>query len=106
LAGEQIPIAARIASVADVFDALTHKRSYKEAWPVDQAIDTIKEMRGLNFDPVVVDAALLTIESLIAEHGYEGMDALLSARAAENPTVAARAFFRRSFQSSVARAAS
>ncbi len=101
LSGEQIPIAARIASVADVFDALTHKRTYKEAWPVSKAIETIKEMRGRNFDPMVVDAALQTINGLIEQHGVDGLDAVLSARAADNPMISARAFLGRAYHPSV-----
>lgn len=53
-----IPVAARVTAVADVFDALTHERPYKTAWPVDQALDEIKKQRGLQFDPDVVDAML------------------------------------------------
>jgi putative two-component system response regulator len=56
LAGEQIPIAGRIVSVADVFDALVHDRPYKEAWPVDQAAEEIIKQAGRQFDPQVVDA--------------------------------------------------
>jgi len=58
LAGEDIPICGRIIAVADVFDALTHERPYKEAWPVDQAVQEIREQRGRQFDPQVVDAFL------------------------------------------------
>jgi len=56
LKGEQIPLLARICSVADVFDALTSRRPYKEAWPVEQAIDWISERSGSQFDPSVVSA--------------------------------------------------
>ncbi len=58
LAGEHIPIAGRITTVADVFDALTHKRPYKEAWPVDQAIAEVAQQRERQFDPSVADAFL------------------------------------------------
>jgi putative two-component system response regulator len=54
-AGE-IPLVGRITTVADVFDALTHARPYKEAWPVERAIDEIVSQRGEQFDPRVVDA--------------------------------------------------
>jgi len=60
LAGEAIPIEARIVSVADVFDALTHARPYKVAWEVNEAIAEIKAQSGRQFDPRVVDAFLLT----------------------------------------------
>jgi PAS domain S-box-containing protein len=56
LAGDQIPIAGRIVSVADVFDALTHSRPYKDAWPVALAVREISEGSGRQFDPAVVAA--------------------------------------------------
>jgi len=56
LAGEAIPLAARIVALADVFDALTSKRPYKEAWPVERALAVLEEERGRHFDPVVHDA--------------------------------------------------
>jgi PAS domain S-box-containing protein len=56
LAGEAIPIAGRIVAVADVFDALTHSRPYKEAWSRDRALQTIHEGAGAHFDPLVVAA--------------------------------------------------
>jgi len=56
LAGVQIPLLARICSVADVFDALISTRPYKEAWPVPKAVDWINAQRGLKFDPEVVAA--------------------------------------------------
>ena len=58
LAGEAIPIEGRITSVADVFDALTHKRPYKPAWPTEEAIAEIKKQAGRQFDPTVTDAFL------------------------------------------------
>lgn len=60
LAGGAIPIEARIVSVADVFDALTHERPYKEAWPVSAALAEIESQQGAQFDPQVV-AAFLTV---------------------------------------------
>jgi putative two-component system response regulator len=54
LAGEEIPIEARIISVADVFDALTHDRPYKKAWTIQEAICEIKEQSGKQFDPRIV----------------------------------------------------
>ena len=56
LAGESIPLAGRIVAVADVFDALTHARPYKLAWPVAQAVAEIQRMSGTQFDPGVVEA--------------------------------------------------
>ncbi len=60
LIGEEIPIEGRIVSVADVFDALTHERPYKEAWPLEKALEEIERARGTQFDPQVVDAFLAT----------------------------------------------
>jgi putative two-component system response regulator len=56
LGGEAIPLAGRIAAVADVFDALTHERPYKPAWPVREAVAEILRQRRRQFDPRVVDA--------------------------------------------------
>jgi putative nucleotidyltransferase with HDIG domain len=60
LAGERIPLAGRIVAVADVFDALTHDRPYKPAWPISQGIARIKRAAGTQFDPRVVSAFLAT----------------------------------------------
>jgi hypothetical protein len=58
LRGDDIPLAARIAAVADVFDALTSQRPYKDAWPTVDAIEEIKRLRGSHLDPTIVDAFL------------------------------------------------
>lgn len=54
--GEEISLAARIVAVADVFDALTSKRPYKEAWSSDRGITAIEVDSGKHFDPAVVEA--------------------------------------------------
>ena len=54
LAGEDIHILGRIVALVDVFDALANKRCYKDAWPIDKAVDFIKEGAGSQFDPNVV----------------------------------------------------
>lgn len=56
--GEEIPLCARIMAVADVFDALTSKRCYKEAMPLEKAYAIIREESGVHFDPVVAEAFL------------------------------------------------
>ena len=56
LRGEEIPLVARVVAVADAFDALTHVRPYKEAWPVEEAMAEMELERGAQFDPRVVDA--------------------------------------------------
>jgi PAS domain S-box-containing protein len=58
LVGADIPLVGRIVAVADVYDALTHDRPYKAAWPVDQALAMIRSGAGGQFDPAVVDAFL------------------------------------------------
>ncbi|HEV2125749.1 MAG TPA: response regulator, partial [Chloroflexota bacterium] len=59
--GDVIPLAGRIVAVADVFDALTHARPYKEAWPLEDAIAEITRQRGHQFDPLVVDAFIQVV---------------------------------------------
>ncbi|MCR5494189.1 MAG: HD domain-containing protein [Treponema sp.] len=54
LKGKDIPLAARIVSVADVFDALSHKRCYKDAWSLDDAFSEIQNGSGTQFDPEIV----------------------------------------------------
>ena len=56
LKGEQIPLSARIMAVADVFDALVSRRSYKEGMPFEKAMDIIKDGSGSHFDPQIVKA--------------------------------------------------
>jgi putative two-component system response regulator len=56
LKGDAIPISGRIAALADVYDALVHERPYKEAWSHEQAVAEIRRLRGVHFDPRVVDA--------------------------------------------------
>jgi len=58
LHGEDIPLVARVVTVADVFDALVSQRTYKRAWTMDEAISYLKEQRGKHFDAKCVDAFL------------------------------------------------
>ena len=58
LRGDEIPLSARIVSVADVLDALTHERPYKQAWPVSKALKEIERCSGSQFDANVVKACL------------------------------------------------
>lgn len=58
LTGDQTPIEGRIVAVADVFDALTHERPYKEAWPRERALAEIASQSGRQFDPAVVETFL------------------------------------------------
>jgi putative two-component system response regulator len=58
LAGEEIPLAGRLVALADVFDALSHRRPYKEAMPHELAVAEIRALSATHFDPRVVDAFL------------------------------------------------
>lgn len=62
LKGEEIPLAARIMSIADVYDALGTKRVYKDPFPQEKCIAIITEGRGTQFDPVIVDAFLESVD--------------------------------------------
>ena len=66
LAGEDIPLWGRICALADVFDALTSKRPYKEAFPNEKAYAILKEGRGRHFDPGVVDVFFEHLEEILA----------------------------------------
>lgn len=70
LAGESIPIAARLMAVADVFDALISPRVYKVAMPYDKAHDLIAAERGKHFDPDVADAFLAGFDDFVAVAEY------------------------------------
>ncbi len=65
LRGDQIPLPARIAAVADVYDALTTKRPYKDAFTHEHAAGIIRESAGAHFDPEVVDAFLEVEQGII-----------------------------------------
>lgn len=56
LKGDEIPLGARIIAVADFFDALTHKRHYREPMPIEEVLDLIDDQTGSKFDPAVVNA--------------------------------------------------
>ncbi len=58
LKGEEIPLSARVMAVADVFDALVSRRSYKEPFPIEKALSIIREDAGSHFDPLVAKAFL------------------------------------------------
>jgi len=65
LAGDEIHIFARITALCDVFDALSSKRIYKEAWPMDEVLEFIKKERGKQFDPNIVDAFFIRLEKIL-----------------------------------------
>ena len=88
LAGEAIPLEGRLCALCDVFDALTSKRPYKEAWSVEQALEEIKNNAGSHFDSRLVDCFLgilpgiLVIRSQFPDtdehHGHDFQDLLVS----------------------------
>jgi putative two-component system response regulator len=91
LAGERIPLPARIVAVADVFDAVTCHRPYrKNPMPVPEALDLIRKGRGSHFDPAVVDAFFAVQDEVLAikdqfRDGDESRFLLMANRAEANP---------------------
>ena len=83
-----IPLAARITALADVFDALTHRRPYKEAWSVDSALDAIAVLKGQQFDPELTDLFLALVPRLQREVG--DLDQFLGQAARESRFIQAR----------------
>lgn len=77
--GSMIPLAARVTALADVFDALTHRRCYKEAWTVPDALKEIASLSGKHFDPELTEIFLKLVPSLQAQHG--DLDTYLGAEA-------------------------
>jgi hypothetical protein len=74
LKGEEIPIEARIVAVADVFDALTSRRPYKEPYEIERAVEIIEKDSGKHFDPKVVQAfkkALPEMIKILKKYGVE-----------------------------------
>ena len=66
LAGDEIPIAGRIAAIGDVFDALTSDRVYRGAVPFEDAVEHMRSERGRHFDPALLDVFLSSPEELHA----------------------------------------
>ncbi len=83
-----IPLPARITALADVFDALTHRRPYKEAWPIDAALATIATLKGIQFDPHLTDLFLALVPRLRREVG--DLDEYLGQAARESRFIQAR----------------
>jgi putative two-component system response regulator len=75
--GEDIPIEGRICAICDVFDALTSERPYKEAWPIEKAMNLIREESGRHFDPTLT----ILFENILDDILYyrsQHMDSLIS----------------------------
>ena len=88
LSGSAIPLSSRITALADVFDALTHKRPYKQAWPIERATDEIASLTGRQFDPQLTLMFLGLIGKLQTEYG--DLDAFLGQAALNSPFLQAR----------------
>ncbi len=73
LAGDEIPIEARIMAIADVYDALISKRIYKPPFPHEKAVEIIAEGKGRHFDPDMVEA-FLALEDTFRQIGYKYAD--------------------------------
>ncbi len=69
LAGENIHIYARIVAIADVFDALSSRRSYKEGWSMQETLDFFKKQSGKHFDPHLIDILFDHIDDFLALYG-------------------------------------
>ena len=65
LVGNEVPLVGRIVSLADVFDALTSPRVYKDAWSIDESVAYIVELTGKHFDPKVVEAFMSSLDELL-----------------------------------------
>ncbi|MGC4042732.1 MAG: HD domain-containing protein [Armatimonas sp.] len=85
LAGEEIPLTARILAVADVYDALTSSRSYRSAWSHERALTVIREGVGTHFDPALVDAFLKVIDGVVEEMATEGIGPLAKPQGTSSP---------------------
>jgi putative two-component system response regulator len=76
LAGTDIPLEGRIVALADVFDALSSRRCYKEAWPEPRVVDFLREQKGRQFDPDLVEVLLDSLPDVrtIKEHHEDSDD--------------------------------
>jgi PAS domain S-box-containing protein/putative nucleotidyltransferase with HDIG domain len=72
LTGELIPLAARIFSIVDVWDALSSDRPYRTAWSTEAVLDYIKQNSGTHFDPRVVDVFINHLDDIVFEHTGAG----------------------------------
>jgi len=88
IGGAAIPLAARITALSDVFDALTHRRPYKESWSVARALDEIAYLKGHQFDPELTELFLSLIRRLQREVG--DLDEYLGQAARLSPFIRAR----------------
>jgi len=77
VSGNRIPVSARIAAISDVFDALSSDRPYKQAWPIEKVVETIKAESDRHFEPVMVELFLENLPEITAikdrysDHEYQ-----------------------------------
>lgn len=64
--GEEIPPFGRLVAIADVYDALSSQRVYKEPWDQEQVLDQLRKERGKHFDPEMIDAFFIALDSIKA----------------------------------------
>ena len=78
-AGEAIPIEARTAAVADVFDALLSERPYKKAWSMDRTLEYMRQQRGFHFDPNCIDAFFSRLDQvMVIRHQFGDNNKVIS----------------------------
>ena len=89
LKGKETPLAGRITAIADVFDALTSKRPYKEAFSLEKSFDIIRKGKGNHFDPDVVEAFFAIEPELLAikEKYRDGEESRFFQMAGKEPTI-------------------
>ncbi len=97
LTGSKIPESARITALADVFDALSHKRPYKPAWPFDRCLATIHMHKGRQFEPKLCDIFLELLQELHEQQAGD-LDSFLGAEARRSPIVNANRLIDRVIQ--------
>ena len=72
LKGKDIPLSGRIVTICDVFDAITSNRVYKKAWPIEKALDFIRDHKERHFDPDVTDAFFAVFDAILAIKTAQG----------------------------------
>ncbi|MCX8058602.1 MAG: HD domain-containing protein [Spirochaetes bacterium] len=71
LKGYEIPLEGRIVSICDVFDALSSKRVYKDSFPIENVINMMKDLKGKDFDPILLETFLNNIEVILKKYEIE-----------------------------------
>jgi putative two-component system response regulator len=90
LKGAVIPEIARIAALADVYDALTHARAYKHAWKHEESVDEMRRMSGTHFEPRLIDLFIPMVDKLRKKYPGDAFDAYLSVAGNDSTFLQAR----------------